>query len=232
MKERVTLRIVDMPEASWWEEKRKLPRVLFPFEYALNPCERCPGHCCRANVRLTSFEAARIALTLSVSLDDVVDRMPADDEKARHQAIPIHLDEGLVQLVLKHKPAGECLFLVDVGGRGRCGAYALRPGACRLFPYDVEYGERAFTTGGQAFCPTRWVQNAQVRRRVRKDLERWMAEIDEERALVDEWNRSERDDRSWSAFQRVVVDRFAHRFGKDPADVYPAPRRQLGERPG
>jgi Fe-S-cluster containining protein len=45
-----------------------------------------------------------------------------------------------------------CVFLLDIGGRGRCGIYAVRPSVCRCYPTGWREGVLT-TDGGGRYCP-------------------------------------------------------------------------------
>ncbi len=233
-KRRLPYRILDMEHVSFWEEKRKLPRFMFPFDYSLDPCASCVGYCCQTIVHVTMVEALRVSLPLGVALDDMVRRIPADGERGNKQTVPLPLDEGEVRLVFRQQEGhGGCIFLHAVGARSICSAHALRPGVCRVFPYKVDVGDRVISAGGPIACPTRWLYDERVEARVDEDVRRWLADIDEERALVEAWRAQADDaaspsDRSWLAFQRFAIRRLAGRCGLDADEILRPPRRRLG----
>lgn len=224
-------RILDMPHVSLWEEKRKLPRFLFPFEYSLEPCATCVGYCCQPIVHVTMVELLRITLHLGLAVDDVVTRIPSDGTRGDEQTVPLPLDEGEVRLVFRQQPGhGSCVFLHAVGERSLCSVHALRPGVCRVFPYRVDVGDRIVSAGAPIACPTRWLYDEAAEQRVAADVRGWLDDIEEERALVAAWRERDDDDKSWAAFTRFAVRRLASRYGLDAEVLLRAPRRRLGER--
>lgn len=224
-------RILDMEHVSFWQKKRDLPRFVFPFEYSLDPCSGCVGYCCQTIVHVTMVEALRISLALGASLDDMVQRIPADGERASKQTIPLPLDEGEVRLVFRQQEGhGGCVFLHAVGPRSICSVHALRPGVCRVFPYKVDVGDRVLSAGSPIACPTRWLYDEAVEERVSADVARWLEDIDEERALVAAWSEHDDDDKSWPAFQRFATRRLASRYGRDAEELLRPARRRLGDR--
>lgn len=230
-KRKLPYRILDMEHVSFWEERRHLPRFLFPFEYSKDPCSSCVGYCCQTIVHVTMVEALRVVLPLGVPLDDVVRRIPADGERGSKQTVPLPLDEGEVRLVLKQRESdGGCLFLHTVGARNICSVHALRPGVCRVFPYKVDVGDRIISAGAPIACPTRWLYDEAIEQRVAGDVRQWLEDIEEERALVEAWRAHDGEDRSFAAFTRFAIRRLAGRYGLDADELLRPPRRKLGER--
>lgn len=232
-KKRVAFRILDMEHESFWDEKKKLPRFLFPHEYALDPCASCRGLCCSSTIHLTMVEALRIGLSLSVPLESFVVRVPASQERGGKQTVPIPLDEGEVRLALRQRDDGsdDCVLLHRVGARALCAAYAFRPGACRVFPYKAQLGDRVVSAGPPLPCPTRWLWNEEVATRVRGDVEGWLADLAEERRLVDAWAAADVADRGFASFERFAIAEAAAHLGVDAASVLAPPRRRLGDPP-
>lgn len=230
-KRKLPYRVVDMEHVSFWEERRHLPRFLFPFEYSKDPCSSCVGYCCQTIVHITMVEALRVALPLGVALDEVVRRIPADGERGQKQTVPIPLDEGEVRLVLRQQAGnGSCVFLHAVGPRNICSVHALRPGVCRVFPYRVDVGDRIVSAGAPIACPTRWLYDEAIEQRVAGDVRQWLDDIEEERALVRAWSAHDDEDRSFPAFTRFAIRRLASRYGLDADELLRPPRRRLGER--
>lgn len=229
---RPSLRILQMPETSWWESKRTLPRALVPFEFHRDPCEQCAGHCCRTYVGLTTYEASRMAHSLKVPLEDLVVREQAQPDRYTRQSLPIRTRDGVFQLRLRHQRErpGSCVFLVELGARGRCGAYALRPGVCRLYPYHLQIGEESVEVGDERKCPTGWLQDAARRRQARKDFQQWQHDLHQESELLSAWEQQDGANHTWDAFVRFAMEWSAPIFGADLRWLYPAPRRRLGER--
>lgn len=225
-------RIIDMPHVDFWEEKRKLPRFLFPFEYSLDPCSTCVGYCCQTVVHVTLVEVLRIVLPIGLAVDDVVERIPADGARGHLQTVPLPLDEGDVRLVLRQRGEPKsCVFQHHVGARGLCSVHALRPGVCRIFPYRVDVGDRIVSAGAPVACPTRWLFNESVENRVEADMRQWQGDVEEEKALVVAWREAEVDDRSFHTLVRFAIERLGARFGVDPKELLRPARRRLGELP-
>lgn len=229
-KKRAAFRILDMEHESFWDEKKKLPRFLYPHEHSLDPCASCRGLCCSSTIHLTAVEALRLRVALSLPLDLFVVRVPAVDGRGAKQTVAIPLDEGPVRLALKQRPGSDdCVLLHRVDDRALCSAYALRPGACRVFPYAAQIGDRVISAGPPLPCPTRWLWNDDVAKKVRKDVEQWLADLEFERGLVDSWTAAPIADRSFASFERFAIAAAASHLGYDAARVLTPPRRRLGE---
>jgi Fe-S-cluster containining protein len=170
----------------------------------------------------------RVALTLSLPFDDVVERLPADTTKGLSQTVPLALDEGPVRLTLKKRDPEtmRCMFFFQVGSRGRCGIHAVRPGVCRQFPYTVNVDDETISAGPPLPCPVRWLYNEEVERRVEQDTRNWLRDIEDEKALAAAWEARDHEDKSWAAFTRFAIRRLAARFGKSADDLLAPPRRR------
>jgi Fe-S-cluster containining protein len=219
--------IVNMVEASRWARLRAMPRFLQPLDASLTPCAGCTASCCALDARLSSVEALALAIQLRLPVDDVVARVPPGISPLWY-APSIPLEGGPVTLALRRLPDGTCAFLHRVAGHVRCAIHALRPGVCRLYPFDVVHGRRRITVGSQVFCPCRWLQDGDTRRRTREDLERWLGDLRADTALLRAWARHGGPGRAWPDFVRFAGARVAKMVGVDPAEVFQAPRVALG----
>lgn len=226
--------ILDMPEVSWWEEQRNKPRFVFPHEYSRSPCASCAGLCCLASNKFTAVEATRIALTLMLPMPTFARATVLDGTEPAAHTVPIPLDSGDVVLsfVPKRQPQGDdtCLFLNRVGDVGRCSVHGVRPGVCRVYPYRVELDERELHAGAPLVCPTHWLQDKDVRRAVKKDVVGWLADLERERELIEQWRAHEGGDRSFAGFARWAASTLAPEMGLRTEELYPPRRRRLGDR--
>ncbi|HEX5635274.1 MAG TPA: YkgJ family cysteine cluster protein [Gemmatimonadales bacterium] len=216
-----------------WQKLALAPRQLLVKDRSLDPCRTCAGTCCQFIVQLSAVEAVRMALTLSLPLEDIVEAMPYEPDTAGQRGYhAIATDAGKVMLVLRR--AGEaraCVLRYSVGARGRCGAYSVRPGQCRMYPLHVEEEDGTqVRIGTDAYCPTGWVHDDDTALRLRDHLDRWRADIARDAVLCRRWARRKDDDRSLAAFFRFAAFELADELGLDPAALYPPPRRRLGDR--
>jgi len=80
----------------------------------LPECATCPGFCCR---------------------NDTISLHPErGDDPALYITEPItHPLTGQPGFMIAHKPNGDCVYLAEVGGAGRCSVYDHRPAICRAF---------------------------------------------------------------------------------------------------
>jgi Fe-S-cluster containining protein len=100
------------------------------------PCETCDARCCRVYVvPLTGEDAVRLSSASGVSLHRLVACAPQPEPTpAGFLLDPGGPTHDLVLAAQACHPMAPCAFLREEGGRGRCGAYPVRPRACRRFP--------------------------------------------------------------------------------------------------
>jgi Fe-S-cluster containining protein len=104
-------------------------------EWALFKCHRCGKCCTEAGLPYDPEKIHDIAEYLGMTVKDVIDKYygsPADD------------GQNWIPDWTKRRP---CPFLKREGSIYACGIYPVRPGQCRAFPFDTDFG-----TGGVA-CP-------------------------------------------------------------------------------
>lgn len=94
---------------------------------------------------------------------------------------------GLVEIRLRRLAGGRCIGLVDFGGYLRCGVYAGRPDACRLYPVTWEDDERR--SGPEAvLCPAPFAVTPSYVRRAEVDVANARRSWEAHEAAVAEWN--------------------------------------------
>jgi Fe-S-cluster containining protein len=81
----------------------------------LAECATCPGHCCKGDTILLFPEHGD---NPAIYQAEVIGTLPED---------------GSTIWRLKHKPNGDCVYLDEVAGVGRCRVYNHRPAICRSF---------------------------------------------------------------------------------------------------
>jgi Fe-S-cluster containining protein len=86
-------------------------------------CANCPGTCCKGDT--------------IVLFPEYGDNPPLYDT----QLIGEDPKTGQPILALKHKPNGDCAYLTEVGGVGRCSVYLNRPVVCRSFDCGQQYAQ-------------------------------------------------------------------------------------------
>ena len=89
-------------------------------------CSVCPGHCCR---------------------NDMIPLYPdkGDDPATFETVEAISPVNGDVVLILTHKPNGDCTYLTQVDGAGRCSIYDRRPAICRAFDCGLAFAKLSRT---------------------------------------------------------------------------------------
>lgn len=129
----------------------RLPLVSDP---ATSACAGCAGDCCLSHVvPLSGYDLWRLCRGLGTPWDAL-----AELAEERH---PLHfgfrLDRSTVHFHfrLKRRASGACGLLLELpGGHRRCGVHALRPGACRAYPFTARDADpEAIAIGGHAICP-------------------------------------------------------------------------------
>jgi Fe-S-cluster containining protein len=91
-----------------------------PLAALLEECATCPGHCCKNDTILLHPEKGDI-----LSLYDTT---------------PVtHPLTGELAWMVSHKPNGDCVYLGEVEGVGRCTIYHRRPAICRVFDCGRSY---------------------------------------------------------------------------------------------
>jgi Fe-S-cluster containining protein len=225
------LKVLNMPHESAWAPHQDAPRFLVPAQFSTDPCTHCGGHCCGAQVDVTTVEAVRIAATLGLPIHDVVRLMPHSPQEVRPgDNPPIVLTDGAVTLALQHNAQHKCVFLHHIGPRGRCSIHGVRPGPCRVFPYDVAYKGRRVRVGSQLLCPVKWLTNDAAEARLMADIDQWRADQARERKLVTAWKRARTPDRSFGAYITFAVKRLEKVLGLNAAALLAPPRRTFGTR--
>ena len=165
----------------------------------MNPCNRCAAPCCRQYyVSIDAYDVYRIVTGLKVPASDFAmlrwSAQPGPDFR-------IILDGGapveqraFFGLALGKVPDPDprfeerCVFLMSVGGEGRCGIYEHRPSVCRVYPTSFEWGVVALGGGGRFCPPGGWQMDDVVTEMFR---ERWHAHkvhhwLHQE--IIDGWN--------------------------------------------
>jgi Fe-S-cluster containining protein len=232
----VELKVLNTKHASEWARYARAPARLFARDYKLNPCDGCEGTCCHFIVQVSALEATRIALTLVIPPEDMFEAHPfeVDDASGQPATHPIELAEGPVSLRLRRDADSRaCVFKIEIGGRGRCGAYMLRPGQCRFYPWTVEEADgNVIHTGNDEHCPTGWLHDDGTAARLGDELARWREALAQDATLCAKWNEDERpaEERTFDAFFRFAAAELAPGWGLDPTALYPPPRRRLGSR--
>src|ERR1700674_3020357 len=121
----------------------------------MRPCETCIGDCCRQYfVSLTGHDVWSIATGLQLSPEQFVN--VAQEHEATGVGFKLDATKTTFSMVLGKYPGPDgrqqCTFLMNLGdGSGRCGIYALRPAACRVFPAQLRDGGVVFRD--EIVCP-------------------------------------------------------------------------------
>jgi len=84
-------------------------------------------------------------------------------------------------LMIAHKPNGDCVYLAEVDGAGRCSIYDRRPAICRAFDCGLAFAKlsrtdrramlKADIASRETFAQGRRVQEARGRRKAQERLQ-------------------------------------------------------------
>ena len=125
----------------------------------LPECATCPGLCCRN--------------------DTIMLHPDRGDDPAVYATEPITNPlTGGPAFMLAHKPNGDCVYLAEVGGAGRCSIYDHRPAICRAFDCGLAFAKlsrndrramlKADLASRETFEQGRRVQEARARRKLQE----------------------------------------------------------------
>lgn len=113
------------------------------------PCDACPAPCCRGNrVVVGTLDVYRLHTRLEVPVEEFVTVEKIDGPirpshfvlSAQGGAEPTFNRMRLTRVRGPRDGEQRCLFLLEIGGRGKCGVYGMRPGSCRVFPTRLRQG--------------------------------------------------------------------------------------------
>jgi Fe-S-cluster containining protein len=160
-----------------------------------SPCDDCIAGCCREFHLLPSgHDVYRLATALHLPLSEFVSLRARDrrEDDFRIRLAPDAAEHYRLELRKYDEREGDwarrCVFLLTVGGRGRCGVYAVRPVECALYPFTGA-PDQIVLIRRRPYCPSdSWQstpvdepRNAALLRQ--KEAERRCFE-----RVIDEWN--------------------------------------------
>jgi len=208
-------------------------------------CDSCHAGCCRAfAVPVTGADIIAIQRALGLPFEEFVRRVPDPSGRIANGGVP-HFSfddspETPYVICLTHVPSPfhghstKCRFLIECPpdedhplGRARCGIYAVRPFACRVFPtkfnatHDLavvcNVPDRLRDNANPAYtlCPRPWepadvdpIQSVQ-------DLAVVKYELAFFRQVAEVWNRSPA---SWTGFPQFLDIVYSKRVGREGPD--------------
>ena len=132
----------------------------------IDVCAGCEVDCCASfTVPLNVVDAMRLRRGLDLPWTTFVALAACPPDMP---TFPVRLGQGRAMLSLKRR-RGACPFRLRLGRHRRCGVHALRPTACRLFPFlpDLDAQRRApqgmLAQRPPRDCPWRWPASDQAR---------------------------------------------------------------------
>ncbi|MEW5853165.1 MAG: YkgJ family cysteine cluster protein [Myxococcota bacterium] len=140
----------------------------------IDMCAGCDVDCCSGHViPVNMFDAWRLRSVLNIPFSEFLGLVPYQGTAPTHY---VRIGLQKFALVLKRRPDRSCAFLLRVGSQRRCGVHALRPDACRIFPFLPD-AEMQRTQAGNAMvqmhpshCPWRWPETPEHKARVLQDI--------------------------------------------------------------
>src|SRR5262245_35784467 len=114
------------------------------------PCAACRAPCCVGRpVSLTGFDVNRLTDAFGVPWDEL-----ALAGVAFAGGFRLNSSETRWNFRLRQRPNSSCVLAVG-GEHLRCAAHAVRPSACRIYPFYVGLGEQGVRVGlgNNAACP-------------------------------------------------------------------------------
>lgn len=178
------------------------------------PCMACQGLCCQQSVAINVVDLARLVVLLGVVPKDVVELAAAQNP----YLAPVLLEgrSTPVELRLKTTEQEYCSLLVDIGGQKRCGVYAIRPGGCRVFPFEFAVGawKHRLGSGDCDLCGQSWSGGKQQIMQWQQDIGVWLRENAAASRIVQKWNS--KNTGGEQAFYPFVIKKAARYLKMNP----------------
>jgi len=196
------------------------------------PCAHCMASCCTLDVCVNAVDLARMVLPLGIAPQRLVTLDPKHESTV---APPVLIEGQPVQMLLRREPDPRikrtaCNMLAWPGGQPRCGAYAARPGICRIYPFrfTTDRGSE-HTVGAPVMCPLHFALTRSAQRGIEAEIVTWRDQLAFAARVVRDWNRLH-GKRDADAFFRYAVERGARKLKLDPRPFLEGTRRGLGGR--
>jgi Fe-S-cluster containining protein len=119
----------------------------------IDPCVECTTGCCTSYiVPLSGFDVWRLCRGLQLPWQEVAEVRSAF---AHWEGFALHAGGARFGLFLRARPRTDtCHFLMQLpGGAWRCGVHAVRPMACRIYPYKPSESGGELSLKKDAMCP-------------------------------------------------------------------------------
>lgn len=205
-------------------------------------CDSCHAGCCRTfAVPVTGADIVAIKRRLNLPYEEFIRRVPDHSGRLANGAVPHFAfdDTPAMPYViclsqvpsLFHAQSNKCRFLIECApdeefplGRARCGAYGVRPSACRVFPTKfnatgdlavvVDIPERLRQNPNPAYtlCPRPWQPEDVDPIQAVQDLAVIKYELAFFWQVAESWNRSPK---SWSAFPHFLEIVYSKRVTRE-----------------
>lgn len=226
------LRIVRMQEADPGQ-RRFSGGLLGRADFSVAPCKGCDSRCCGLRAYMTIPEAVRMAFVLGVPLEFFIEVAIEGEDLTLDERWggALLVDGGRAQLSFLRDPETKvCRHVVRPDETtSHCGVYSLRPGICRLYPYNFEAPDGTeLQVGTQDRCPVFWLFTEDARVQLERDWAAWRADMAVDEVWVAKWNDPARTDRSVAALFEWLSSEAAVGLGHYPEDLEPFVERSFG----
>jgi Fe-S-cluster containining protein len=180
------VRILNVMEAP--AGRTRIPDEGMP-SFSTTPCEHCEARCCSMQTTLSTVEVIRVARHTGRAPLELVEIRPYSRAVPTHLAWPFKLDGPVSRAVFSlRRTSGRCGLVTEE----RCGVYEARPAICRIFPFHVEDERGRVGVGNTLNCPVQWLQTAELREGLARDVERYREDRARDLESVRFWNRGRR----------------------------------------
>lgn len=195
------------------------------------PCDGCSAPCCRKYlVNVNAFDVFRIANTLRAPVDEFAELRWVNQSELDYRILLAtnvpEAERRYHRITLRRLPDPEtehrCIFLVQLGNRGRCGIYGCRPDVCATYPTSYHDGLIGLGGGGKYCPPGGWqMEGVDVPTQRVRHRHRLKHKVLHD-TLVDAWNaRLLAANEEWSEryFFNFVMNVYRDLEKRDPAIV-------------
>lgn len=217
----------------------------------MSPCSFCHAGCCRSlAVPVTGADILRIEREQSLPFEQIACRWADPDGTISRGEVPqLYFDDDLklpYVLCLQHEASAfhagttKCRFLVETRpsrenplGEARCGIYASRPSACRVFPtkfnttgelvvlHDLPSHGRSDANPVYSLCPRPWRSDEIDPLQMPQDLAVAKYEREFFRTVVRAWNRRPRPFAAFGEFLHVAYANRVLNRAETASDLIP-----------
>lgn len=175
-----------------------------------NMCIGCPGHCCRLQASLTSYDIARIVILEEKNAPDFVGAIIAGD----NDQMAFRAEGKRNKLVLRQKPNNDCVFL-NTKKKLMCEIENSKPAICLAYPLFIwSKGEPRLCS--KVVCPKQNLDLIDLDKMSTEALQDCAWEMEQYYSMVKDWNSFAKGDERIEDFMIFAfreTDLESSRFG-------------------